>query len=120
MEGDYSTVIGIFERQYLNNEPLTVVEPGTQSRDFTHINDIVSGLIKVFSKELSYEWHLRSGKNVTILDVVNLFETDYIMVPSRKGERFTSHEFQSDTEILLDWKPTHTLEDWIENIKNNK
>lgn len=117
MEGDYSTVIGIFERQYKNREKLTVVEPGTQSRDFTHVNDIVSGLIKVFTKELNHEWFLRSGENVTILEVANMFGCDYEMIPERKGERFTSHEFQSDTEILLGWKPDHSLKDWINTIK---
>jgi UDP-glucose 4-epimerase len=118
-EGDYSTVIGIFERQFKNNEPLTVVEPGTQSRDFTHINDIVSGLIKVFNKELCHEWHLRSGENVTILEVAKMFGGTFKMVPSRRGERFTSEEFQSDTEILLEWKPTHSLKNWIDNIKSS-
>jgi UDP-glucose 4-epimerase len=117
MEGDYSTVIGIFERQYLKNEVLTVVKPGTQSRDFTHVNDIVAGLIKVFNKELCHEWHLRSGKNVTIIEVAKLFSDDYTLVPERKGERFTSQEFDSDTELLLDWKATHSLEDWINEIK---
>ena len=44
-DGDYSTVIGIFERQYRNGEPLTVVGDGEQRRDFTHIDDIVYGLV---------------------------------------------------------------------------
>jgi UDP-glucose 4-epimerase len=119
MEGDYSTVIGIFERQYKKGEPLTIVKPGTQTRDFTHVNDIVSGLIKVFSKEMNHEWHLRSGKNISIIDVAKLFSDNYILVPERKGERFTSHEFESDTEILLDWKATHSLEEWIKHVKEN-
>ena len=36
-----ATVIGIFENQFINNKPLTVVKPGTQTRRFTHINDTV-------------------------------------------------------------------------------
>ena len=44
--GNYATVIGIFLNQFQNNEILTVVKPGTQTRDFTHISDIVDGLIK--------------------------------------------------------------------------
>ena len=43
-EGSYATVIGIFENLYRNNKPLTVVKPGTQTRCFTHIEDIVEGL----------------------------------------------------------------------------
>ena len=36
-----ATVIGIFENQYRTNKPLTVVNPGTQTRRFTHISDTV-------------------------------------------------------------------------------
>ena len=31
--GDMATVIGIFENQYLNKKPLTVVKPGTKQED---------------------------------------------------------------------------------------
>ena len=41
-----SAVIGIFENQYLKGIPLTVVSPGNQKRDFTHVYDIVDGFIK--------------------------------------------------------------------------
>ena len=44
-EGSYATVIGIFEEQYERGVPLTVVSPGTQTRDFTHIDDIVDGIV---------------------------------------------------------------------------
>ena len=40
--GKMSTVIGIFENQYLNKKPLSVVKPGTQSRRFTHIDDTIN------------------------------------------------------------------------------
>lgn len=117
MEGDYATVVGIFERQYKKGELLTVVEPGTQSRDFTHINDIVSGLIKVFNKSMCHEWHLRSGKNTTIIEVARMFSDDYVLVPARKGERFESQTFESDTERMLEWFPVYNLSTWINSIK---
>ena len=66
-KGDYATVVGIFERQYKEDKKCTVVTPGTQTRDFTHINDIVSGLIKASSRMDNSEWHLRSGINVSII-----------------------------------------------------
>jgi UDP-glucose 4-epimerase len=40
-----SAVIGIFETLYKKKKPLTVVLPGTQKRDFTHIDDIVKDVI---------------------------------------------------------------------------
>lgn len=118
MEGDYATVIGIFEKQYKAGKPLTVVEPGTQSRDFTYIDDVIRGIIKSLGKNLNGEWHLRSGKNIKIIDIANMFASEIKIIPERRGERFTSLEFESDTEEKLDWKPIHKLEDWIKGIKN--
>ena len=40
--GKMATVIGIFENQYENKKPLTVVKPGTQTRRFTHSIDTVN------------------------------------------------------------------------------
>ncbi|MDA9697678.1 NAD-dependent epimerase/dehydratase family protein, partial [Candidatus Pelagibacter sp.] len=40
-KGEMATVIGIFENQIKNNQALTIVKPGTQSRRFTHIYDTV-------------------------------------------------------------------------------
>lgn len=115
MKGDYSTVIGIFERQYRNNEPLSVVEPGIQSRDFTHVYDVVEGVIKTIDMCMNREWMLRTGINYKIIDVAKMFSENIIMLPERKGERFTSKEFYNDTEEVLGWVPKHKLEDYIKN-----
>ena len=39
--GPMATVIGIFQKQYKDNKPLTIVKPGNQTRRFTHINDTI-------------------------------------------------------------------------------
>lgn len=118
MSGDYATVVGIFERQYRAGELLSVVSPGTQTRDFTHVDDIISGLIKAAEKDpaMNHEWHLRSGVNVSMIELANMFNSAYTLIPERMGERFASEEFPSDTETLLEWKPINNLNDWINNI----
>ena len=116
-QGDYATVIGIFERQYNNNEPLTVVSPGTQSRDFTHVSDVVAGVIKTVDTNLNREWMLRSGTNHKIIDVAKMFSDNIKIIPERRGERFTSEEFYSDTEEILSWSPQTNLYDWIKTNK---
>lgn len=114
--GDYATVVGIFERQYKEGKKCTVVTPGTQTRDFTHIGDIVSGLVKASERMDNKEWHLRSGVNVSIIDVAEMFG-EWELIPERRGERFTSEEFPSDTEVKLNWKPEYNLQDWINSRK---
>ena len=49
--GPMATVIGIFENQYKNNKPLTIVKPGTQSRRFTHIDDTVRVCYEAWKKK---------------------------------------------------------------------
>ena len=118
-KGDYSTVIGIFERQYREDKPLSVVEPGTQSRDFTHVYDVVDGVIKTIDMGMNREWMLRSGVNHKIIDVAKMFSNNIIMLPERKGERFTSEIFYDDTEKILGWKPKHKLTEWVKKIKEH-
>jgi UDP-glucose 4-epimerase len=115
MEGDYATVIGIFEKQYGNNEPLSVVKPGTQSRDFTHVYDAVDGVLKSVNMNMNREWMLRSGVNHRIIDIAKMFTDNIIMLPERRGERFNSKEFITDTEETLGWAPKYKLEDYIKN-----
>lgn len=113
LEGDYATVIGIFERQYKNGEALTVVSPGDQTRDFTHVDDIVLGVIKTVYKNMNREWILRSGVNYKIIDVAKMFSDNIKILPERKGERFKSEEFEDDTREVLNWIPSVNLEEWI-------
>ena len=53
-----SAVIGIFEELYLRNKPLTIVKPGTQKRDFTHINDIIRGCYLAWKRGKQKEYML--------------------------------------------------------------
>jgi len=116
IEGDYATVIGIFEKQYNDGKPLTVVSPGKQTRDFTHVDDIVDGIIRSVEKGLRGEWYLRSGKNISIIEIVEMFKHEWNFIPERKGERVYSIEIKTDTEEKLGWKPKHNVEDWIKKI----
>lgn len=117
--GKYATVIAIFERQYANNEPLTVVSPGTQTRDFTHVNDICNGIIKVSEINRNHEFHLRFGKNYPIIEVAQQFSSNIEIIGERKGERFISEDFNSDTEEILGWKAEIELYQYIKSFKTS-
>lgn len=117
-EGDYATVVGIFERQYREGQKCTVVSPGTQTRDFTHIYDIVDGLIKVKDIYEREEWHFRSGKSHNIIEVAELFGNGWELIPERKGERMHSADIKTDTQKKLNWNPKYKLHDWITSRKN--
>ena len=51
--GKWATVIAVFEGQHSSGKPLTITSDGNQRRDFTHVDDIVSGLIALGEKNCS-------------------------------------------------------------------
>ena len=108
--GAYGTVIEIFRQQYASGQPLTVVAPGTQLRNFTHVDDIVDGLIVVGEKGEGDEYGLGNEKSFSVLEVARLFGTDIVMLPERQGNRMTS-ALTVDKSRTLGWRAKTTLED---------
>ena len=116
--GKYATVIGIFEEQYKNNQPLTVVKPGYQTRDFTHIEDIIRGLVLLMKRGSGDGYCFGTGKSYQMLEVANLFSDNFTLIDSRVGERFESFiDLRKSYE--LGWKPKNNLENYIKNFKEN-
>ena len=88
--GNMATVIGIFENQYKNNKPLTVVKPGSQSRRFTHIDDTIDACFYAWKKNKCRHYSISNKKSYTILEVAKMFNTKIRFVNARKGERYAS------------------------------
>ena len=88
--GKMSTVIGIFENQYLNKKPLSVVKPGTQSRRFTHIDDTIDVCIKAWKANKCRFYSISNKESYSILDVAKMFKSKVKFLPMRKGERYAS------------------------------
>ena len=67
--GDMATVIGIFENQYLNNKPITVVKPGSQTRRFTHINDTIKICYEAFRADKCRYYSISNKKFILNIEV---------------------------------------------------
>ncbi|MBK9316705.1 MAG: GDP-mannose 4,6-dehydratase [Acidobacteria bacterium] len=69
--GQYGMVIPNFVRQALNNEPITVYGDGTQTRCFTHVNDVVGALIKLAEhpQAVGEVYNIGSAQEVSILQL---------------------------------------------------
>lgn len=104
------TVIETFRRQYLAGEPLTVVAPGTQRRNFTHVDDIVEGLMLAMIYD--GEFPIGAEESYSILEVAQMFGAPIEMLPERRGNRLDS---TIDTSAIKawGWKQKHRLVDYI-------
>jgi len=74
LSNPYTGVAAIFSCRILNNSSPRVFENGLQSRDFTHVDDIVQANILAMEKEeANYEiFNVGTGRPSTILDIANL------------------------------------------------
>ena len=89
-KGEMASVIGIFENHYKLNKPLPVVKPGTQTRRFTHIYDVVNICYKAWKKNLCRHYSISNHKKHSILKVAKMFSKKIKYLPKRPGERFAS------------------------------
>ena len=88
--GDMATVVGIFENQYKNNKPLTIVKPGTQTRRFTHIDDTINTCIEAWKKNKCLHYSISHKKSHSIKELAKMFKTKIIYLKPRSGERYAS------------------------------
>lgn len=114
--GPYSTIIGIFKKQYEKSLPLTVVKPGDQKRNFTHISDIVSALLIVGENGNGDEYGIGSDEAYSISEVAAMFQDDFIWMPERRGNR-SGAEVMSENTKSLGWIPKISLQSHINNYK---
>ena len=122
--GTYATVLGIFEKQYREGKLLTVTGDGRQKRDFTHIEDIVDGIIRCgdnIEKVSGEIFELGTGKNYSIIEITEFFnQTEVEYIPARDGEYDVTLADYSKANNILGWNPTKNLKEYIENVINDK
>ena len=114
--GKYATLIALFKEKMKNGEKLTIVSPGTQRRNFTHIDDIINGLILVGENGYGDEFGIGSQEAYSIKEIAEMFGGDIELLPERKGNRMTADVVSSKTEAL-GWKPTRHIEEYIEECR---
>ena len=117
LKGQYAPVIGLFLKQYHEQKPLTVVGDGSQSRDFTHISDVVEA--NIFASEVSHGfgevYNIGYGNNYSIIDIANMISNDIKFIPSRIGEVQETLASNQKFKDLTGWTPKISLMDWIQN-----
>lgn len=120
-DGAYATVIGIFLRERMAGEPLTIVKDGkTKRRDYTHVSDIVRGNMlamksnKVGKGEVV---NLGAGKNYSVVEMARMIGGHQVLIPMRRGEAKETLADYSKAKRLFGWKPQVRLEDGLQTLK---
>ena len=116
--GDYAPVVGLFFRQKEAGQAMTVVGDGLQTRDYTHVKDIVEAMFlagESNNKEIIGElFNLGTGTNHSVMDLVKLTGGEHVHIDERPGEARETLADNSKAKKMLGWNPSRKLEDWVE------
>jgi len=114
--GTYGTVVEIFKQKHLAGEPLTVNAPGTQKRNFTHVDDIIDGLVLVGTNGTGDDFGIGNEEAYSILEVAEMFGGEIIMRPATQGNRMSA-DIDTSKMRSLGWSPKKKLTDYIKNSR---
>lgn len=117
LSGPYAPVVGLFLRQHKAGEPMTIVEPGTQRRDFTHVNDAVMANILAMTVDSHDQYgevfNVGTGKNNSVLELAHMISDNIKMIPTRPGEAKETLADTTKIRRVFGWEPTIKIEDYI-------
>tara|TARA_Y100000590_G_scaffold60997_1_gene65118 strand:+ start:1486 stop:2376 length:891 start_codon:yes stop_codon:yes gene_type:complete len=116
-KGQYAPVVGIFQKQFINNEKMTIVGDGMQRRDYTHVRDVVSANTKIIDSNLNgFEtFNVGTGINYSVLELAKMIGGPYEFIPKRKGEAKETLADISKICKKLNWSPSIMIKDWIKD-----
>ena len=118
-DGAYALVIGKFLKQKKEGTPLTITGDGTQTRDYTHVHDVVrANLLAAESPNVGKGEvvNIGAGRNVSVNDLAALIGGPSVHIAARLEPHDTLADNRKAKE-LLGWEPRVRLEDGIMALK---
>ena len=129
-----------FTKKLINNETIRIFNYGNCKRDFTYIDDIVEGIIRVMQKRPSSKnnkvpyniYNIGNSNPVNLLDFVDILQEELIkakvlpedydfdshkeLVPMQKGDVEVTYADTTPLERDYNFKPTTPLREGLKNF----
>ncbi|MGH7933628.1 MAG: NAD-dependent epimerase/dehydratase family protein [Candidatus Binataceae bacterium] len=118
IEGAYVTVISAFMRQRLAGMPLTIHGDGTQTRDFTHVHDVVRANLAAMDCAVAdgRAINVGRGRSMSVNQVAALIGGAVVNAPRRPGDPRDTLADITQARALLGWEPTVDTGDGIREL----
>jgi UDP-glucose 4-epimerase len=117
--GAYALVIGKFLKQRAEGAAMTITGDGEQTRDFTHVRDVVrANLLAATSPNVGKGevMNIGAGKNASINRIAELIGGTVEYIPARLEPKDTLADHTLATR-LIGWEPQVTLEEGIAELR---
>ncbi len=117
--GAYALAIGKFIKQRVDGNAITITGDGTQTRDFTHVRDVVRANMLAATEEKVGKgevFNIGAGRGVSMNDIAALIGGPVEHI----APRLEPHDTLADNALAreqLGWQPTITIEDGVAELK---
>lgn len=118
-DGAYALVVGKFLKMRKEGLPLTITGDGEQTRDFTHIEDIIDVLMRASESERvgrGEVFNCGAGRNITVNTLAALIGGPVVHVEPRLEPRHTRAD-ATKARVMLGWEPKIQIEEGIARLK---
>ena len=116
-EGGYTTIIGKWLKCIENGIDCTIYGDGFKRRDFTHVDDIVDGLIRIMKQQAyGHVFEFGRGENHSINELAAMLNTIPNYEEDKPGEAQETLADYSLAESILAWEPKINLEDYLKEV----
>jgi UDP-glucose 4-epimerase len=118
-EGAYALVIARFLKQRREGTTMTITGDGTQTRDFTHVRDVVRANILAATSEKVGKgevMNIGAGKNASVKKIAELIggPSEHVAARMEPHDTLADHSL---AKALIGWEPQVTLEEGIAELK---
>jgi UDP-glucose 4-epimerase len=124
-KGEYANILAQFADDLANGRPPEIYGDGTQTRDFTHVDDVVRGLVAAAEHELDGIYNLGTGESYDFNTVVELLngelgtEIEPTYVENPIPDDVYVHDTMADISKMKQatgWEPEITFREGLESI----
>ncbi len=116
--GPYAGVVVKFLKNKKEGKPLTIIGDGLQSRDFTHVSDVVNANIMAMKGENVGSGDVLNvgyGKNITVLDLANIIGGELVFEPERSEAKHSLADI-TKTKRMIGWEPKVSIEEGLKDL----
>jgi len=126
LDEKFGNVIGIWQVKASKCKPLPIVGDGNQKRDFTHVLDIVDGIIRISNSDIHHEdaWEIGTGINYSINHLFTMFKEKFnvksVYISDQPGNYRETLRINDDLINMLNWRPKDRLKEYIANLNSKQ
>ena len=121
VKGVYAPVVGLFLKQFKAGKQMTIVGDGSQTRDFTHVKDVIKANVLAVKHDkedfFGQVFNVGSGKSYSVLDLAQRVGGPYKFIKQREGEAQDTLADITKIRKKLAWSPSGDIMHYIDSNK---